>query len=141
MTEFAMTTEEREVFLAGVHVGVISIERMAGPPLTVPVWYDYSPGGDVRVIMGRASLKGRLIAAAGRLSLCAQQEELPYKYVSVEGPAAIRSADVDGDLRPMATRYLGEQMGRSYADDSTSEDSVVVSMTPERWFSVDYGKR
>jgi len=141
MAEFAMTTQEREAFLAGVHVGVISIERSVGPPLTVPVWYDYSPGGDVQVVMGRSSLKGRLITAAGRFSLCAQQEEPPYQYVSVEGPAAMRDADIDADLRPMATRYLGEKMGNSYAEGSTGEDSVLVSMTPERWYSVNYGKR
>ena len=141
MAEFAMTQDEREEFLAGVHVGVISIERNEGPPLTVPVWYDYSPGGDVRVVMGRSSLKGRLITAAGRYSLCAQDEQAPYKYVSVEGSATMRAAELDQDLRPMATRYLGEQMGNSYADNSTGDDSVVVAMTPERWYSVDYGKR
>lgn len=37
----AMTTEEREAFLTGMHVGVIGIERADGPPLTVPIWYGY----------------------------------------------------------------------------------------------------
>ena len=140
MAAFSMTTEEREEFLGGVHVGVISIERADGAPLTVPIWYDYSPGGDVTVIMGRSSLKGRLITAAGRFSLCAQQEAAPYKYVSVEGSASIRAADTDADLRPMAIRYLGEDMGNSYAEGSTGDDSVVVAMTPQRWFTIDYGK-
>ena len=56
-----MSQEEREAFLAGVHVGVMSIERADGPPLTVPVWYDYEPGGDVVVIMGEESVKNRLL--------------------------------------------------------------------------------
>ena len=30
--------------LAGVHIGIISIERADGPPLTVPIWYGYEPG-------------------------------------------------------------------------------------------------
>jgi len=41
----AMSEHERQEFLAGVHVGVISIERADGPPLTVPIWYGYEPGG------------------------------------------------------------------------------------------------
>jgi nitroimidazol reductase NimA-like FMN-containing flavoprotein (pyridoxamine 5'-phosphate oxidase superfamily) len=40
-----MSEHERQEFLAGVHVGVISIERVDGPPLTVPIWYGYEPGG------------------------------------------------------------------------------------------------
>ena len=41
----AMSEHERQEFLAGVHVGVISIERADGAPLTVPIWYGYEPGG------------------------------------------------------------------------------------------------
>ena len=140
MGQLQMDEAERQAFLAGLHVGVIGIERADGPPLTVPVWYDYEPGGDVTVIMGRSSVKGRLITASGRFSLCAQTEDPPYKYVSVEGPTTMRPSG-DGDIRPMAKRYLGEAMGDAYADASTGEDSVVVSMTPERWFTVDYAKR
>jgi PPOX class probable F420-dependent enzyme len=140
MAAFSMTQDEREAFLAGVHVGIISIERADGPPLTVPVWYDYSPGAALTVIMGRSSVKGRLISAAGRFSLCAQQEAPPYKYVSVEGSASMRESALEPDLRPMAVRYLGDDMGNSYAEDANSDDSVVVSMTPDRWFAVDYGK-
>ena len=135
-----MSVEEREAFLAGVHVGVMSIERADGPPLTVPVWYDYEPGGEVVVIMGEASLKNRLLERSGRFSLCAQQEELPYKYVSVEGPVTSSTeADADVDTKPMAIRYLGEEMGAAYAA-GDSGGSVRIAMTPERWFTVDYAK-
>src|SRR4051794_20418654 len=83
----AMSEHEREEFLAGVHVGVISIERVDGPPLTVPIWYGYEPGGLVWIITSLDSVKARLLNAARRFSLCAQTEEPPfYKYVSVEGP-------------------------------------------------------
>ena len=92
MADQKMTESERQDFLAGLHVGVLGIERPDGPPLVVPVWYSYEPGGDVEVLTSASSLKGRLAAAAGRASLCAQQEELPYKYVSVEGPIEIVDA-------------------------------------------------
>jgi nitroimidazol reductase NimA-like FMN-containing flavoprotein (pyridoxamine 5'-phosphate oxidase superfamily) len=82
----AMTREEREAFLADVHVGIISILEEGRGPLTVPVWYAYHPGGDLRVVTGKTSRKGSLLQRAGRFSLCAQVETPPYRYVSVEGP-------------------------------------------------------
>ena len=45
-----MTRDEREQFLAGVHVGVLSVASVdGGGPLAVPVWYVYQPGGPVNV--------------------------------------------------------------------------------------------
>ena len=104
-----MTKDERESFLADVHVGVISIEREGGAPLTVPIWYDYAPDKGVWVLTEPASLKGQGLAAAGRFSLCAQIEEAPgYRYVSVSGPVVEeRPADLEADSRPMAHRYFG----------------------------------
>jgi nitroimidazol reductase NimA-like FMN-containing flavoprotein (pyridoxamine 5'-phosphate oxidase superfamily) len=80
-----MTREEREAFLADVHVGVLSIEEPGRGPLTVPIWYGYAPGGELWIVTERGSRKGRLLASAKRFSLCAQSEAPPYKYVSVEG--------------------------------------------------------
>ena len=81
-----MTEAERQTFLADLHVGVMGIADGDRGPLTVPVWYSYEPGGDVIVLTGETSRKMRLAAAAGRFSLCAQTESLPYRYVMVEGP-------------------------------------------------------
>ena len=72
-----MTPEEKQVFLADVHVGVVSVADGDRGPLTVPIWYDYEPGGDVIFITGRNSRKGRLMAKAGRMSLVAQTETAP----------------------------------------------------------------
>jgi nitroimidazol reductase NimA-like FMN-containing flavoprotein (pyridoxamine 5'-phosphate oxidase superfamily) len=140
-----MTTGEREAFLAGVHVGIIAIPEDGRGPLTVPIWYIYEPGGDVRIVTGKASRKGRLLAVAGRFSLCVQTEELPYKYVSVEGPiVSIEPADRERDRRPLAHRYLGVEVGDRYIestrDDPEYADNVVIRMRPERWLTTDYAK-
>ena len=78
----AMTKQEREDFLADLHVGIISITEEGRGPLTVPIWYSYAPDGEVRVVTGKTSRKAQLIRRAGRFSLCAQTETPPYKYVS-----------------------------------------------------------
>src|SRR5215813_1115943 len=139
----AMTKQEREDFLADLHVGIISIVEEGRGPLTVPIWYSYAPDGEVRVVTGRTSRKAELIRRAGRFSLCAQTETRPYKYVSVEGPiVAIEPADLERDRRPLARRYLGAQSGDRYIEKTRIEHagSVVVRMLPERWLTVDYSK-
>lgn len=137
----AMTTEERDAFLAAVHVGVMSVARKEKGPLTVPIWYRYGPDGLVQILIGPDSLKAKLLARAGRFSLCVQTEIVPYRYVSVEGPIVeTRSVDREADARPMARRYLGKELGDQYVEDGNDDSMICVSMRPETWYSVDYGK-
>jgi hypothetical protein len=64
----------------------------------------------VNFITGSTSKKATLIDRAGRFSICAQVEEAPYKYVSLEGPVVERQAPASGDeRRDMAHRYLGQE--------------------------------
>ncbi len=141
---FTMTKREREQFLADLHVGVVSIPAQDRGPLTVPIWYMYEPGKDVWMMTGRDSIKGELLDQADRISMCVQNEAPPYQYVSVEEPRAVRDPeDLHGQLLAMATRYLGEEGGKQYAaaNPGTKAGSIIVSLTPERWYTVDYGKR
>ncbi len=138
----AMTREEREAFLADLHVGVISIEQPDAPPLSVPIWYGYAPETGVWVITGESSAKGKLLQKAGRFTLVAQTEQPPaYRYVSVEGPIVeTRAADRERDLRPMAHRYFGARLGDAYTASGSDQDQLVFVMQPERWRTVDYRK-
>jgi hypothetical protein len=140
----AMTKDEREAFLTGVHVGIIGIADGDRGPLTTPLWYAYEPEGDVRIVIDRTSRKAQLLARVGRFSLCAQNESLPYKYVSVEGPVvSSATADVERDVRPLARRYLGTARGDEYIERTRSaleSDGLLIRMRPERWLTVDYAK-
>ena len=135
-----MTKEEKQVFLAGLHIGVLSLSDNPKGPLTVPIWYDYEPGGELWFITGPNSLKGKLLKVGVRLSLMAQSEEPPYKYVSIEGPVVSIDEATNNDLLAMAIRYLGKDGGEQYAKNSESGGGVIVRVKPERWLSVDYGK-
>jgi PPOX class probable F420-dependent enzyme len=138
-----MSRSEREAFLAGVHVGVISIAEPGRGPLAAPIWYGYEPGGELWIVTERGSRKGRLLREGARVSLCAQSEAPPYRYVSVEGPiVSIRPSDVERDERPLARRYLGPELGDRYIEASAgaSGGNVLVRVRPERWLSADYSK-
>jgi nitroimidazol reductase NimA-like FMN-containing flavoprotein (pyridoxamine 5'-phosphate oxidase superfamily) len=140
-----MTKAERERFLADVHIGVISVVEEGRGPLTVPIWYGYGLDGEVVVWMEQTSRKARLLREAGRFSLCVQNEQPPYSYVSVEGPiTAIETADLERDVRPLARRYYGVDGGDAYvAEVATAVNSgehIVVRMYPKRWLTVDYSE-
>src|SRR5262245_11412377 len=139
----AMTKQKRERFLADLHVGIISISEEGRGPLTVPIWYSYTPGGEVRAVTGATSRKAQLLRKAHRFSLYAQTETPPYKYVSVEGPiVSIEPAELERDRRPLARRYLGDRVGDRYIERTRGEtaENLLVHMRPERWLTVDYGK-
>jgi hypothetical protein len=140
-----MSEGERQEFLSGVHVGIVSINEPGRGPLAVPVWYAYEPGGEVTIVTPSDSRKAALLREGDRVSLCAQDEELPPKYVSVEGPVtAIDEATVDGAIKPMAVRYLGQEIGAAYVDQTRGEHAqgeVVIRFRPERWLSADFAKR
>ncbi|MFI5534069.1 pyridoxamine 5'-phosphate oxidase family protein [Kitasatospora sp. NPDC051853] len=138
-----MSVGERERFLAGLHVGVLGVTDHRGDsaPLLVPVWYRYEPGGQVVVQTGRETVKAAMVRAAGRFSLCVQDENPPYRYVSVEGPVSA----IDDPLEPaereaLAHRYLPPAEARAYlaatAEQLTAD--VLLRMTPERWRTADF---
>ena len=108
---FTMSAAEREQFLAGLHVGILSVAEDTRGPIAVPVWYDYQPGGQVSVITGRSSRKARALRAAGRMSLCAQDEAPPYRYVSVEGPAVLRAVLAQASAEGITVNRVSQGSG------------------------------
>ena len=143
--DFSMSREKCQDFLAGLHVGVLSVAAGGRGPLTMPVWYAYEPGGDLWLVTDKDSRKAQLIRRAGRFSLCAQDEAPPYKYVSVEGSViAIIPVDDERHVRSMARRYLGIKHGDQYTEDilkaTDRREEVAIYMHPERWSSADYSQ-
>jgi nitroimidazol reductase NimA-like FMN-containing flavoprotein (pyridoxamine 5'-phosphate oxidase superfamily) len=136
-----MTPDERESFLAAVHVAIIGISQEGRGPLSAPIWYWYEPGGDVWFEAQPNSRKGKLLEIGKRISLCVQDENPPYAYVSIEGPIIEIAAD-DHELHeiPLAIRYLGEKAGREYVASLPAGDWKRYIMRPERWLTLDGAK-
>ena len=133
-----MTKDEREAFLADVHIGVLSVSAPGRGPLSAPVWYSYEPGGDVIILTGTNAPKTAMLRQQGRATLVAQSEQPPYVYVTVEGAVTLEPP-VAPDTLEMAVRYLGPEMGKRYAEGG-GEGSLKARLKPERWRSEDYRK-
>ena len=138
----SLTPEERQSFLAEPHIGALSVS--AGPdrgPLTVPIWYQYTPGADLWVLTGPESEKMRRIRAAGRFSLLVQQVRPTVRYVSVEGPVIAVEPLPQDRHREMVARYLPPEQVDGYLAYAAAElgEHVIVRMRPQRWLSADLG--
>ena len=135
----AFTENERQQFLEGLHVGVLSVAADGRPPASVPIWYDYTPGGNIRINTGASSRKAKLIEQAGAVTLAVQREELPYQYVVVEGTIVETTKPAPADVREaIAIRYLGEEGGHAFVRGMEGSDSVLFTVRPDRWISADF---
>jgi uncharacterized protein len=144
-----MTEQERQDFLAEPHVGVLSVASDSNrPPLTVPVWYGYQPGGNISFFTGTQGRKARkttLIQKAGVLSLSVQREEFPYRYVTVEGTVVgIDRPPPAEQMLAVARRYLPEEEARGFVEAELTRPSdqlVLFTVRPDRWLTADFSDR
>lgn len=138
MTDAHMTPDERRAFLAEARVAVLAVDEPGRGPLALPIWY-LLDGDDLVFSMDGTSRKADLLGAAGRATATVQDEALPYKYVSVEGPVDI--GPPRHEVLELAVRYLGDELGRLYADANPRTDtSVEVRLRPEHWRTHDFAK-
>ena len=141
-----MTEQEREEFLAEPHIGVLSVASDSDrPPLTVPVWYGYRPGGTVSFFTGTQGRKARkttLIQNAGVLSLSVQHEEFPYRYVTVEGTVVGADRPPSAEqILAVARRYLPEEQAQWFVRaelEHPSSEFVLFTVRPDRWLTFDF---
>lgn len=137
-----LSREEREQFLAEAHVAALSVSAgNARGPLTVPIWYQYTPGGQPWFITGVGSRKHRLIEAAGYLSLMVERVEPTVRYVAVDGAVSRIEDGTDEQLVEMTKRYLPAEAVEPYLEMARREHgpSVAVYLKPQHWLSADMG--
>ena len=133
-----MNDEERDNFLNEVRVGILAIERNDKGPLCAPIWYRYSTDLGFEIAMAYDSAKSILLRRHGAATICVQDEQLPYRYVTAEGQATVElmtPEERDEVLRDVAIRYLGEQLGNQYADAFPGHEEAKVTIKPRRWNS------
>ncbi len=136
MADSSLSERDREFFLAEPHVAALSVSAGQGRgPLTVPIWYQYAPGGEAWVLTEAGSRKARLIEAAGRFTLLVERVMPTVWYVSVEGPVTRTVPGTDELLREIAARYLPPDKVPAYIEFVNVElgEQVAIYLRPERW--------
>jgi len=138
----ALSKEEREQFLAEPHIAALSVS--AGDkrgPLTVPIWYQYTPGGEPWVLTGNGSRKHRLIETQGEFTLMVERVEPTVRYVSVDGPVSRIEPGTDEHLVEVTKRYLRPENVEPYLEFARREhgENVIIFLKPQHWLSADLG--
>ncbi len=141
-----LSEHDREAFLAEPHIGVLSVASDGDrPPLAVPIWYGYEPGGTISFFtgtQGRRARKTRLIENAGVASLTVQKDSFPYKYVTVEGTIiSIDRPPSPDQMLAIVRRYLPGAQAKGMVDselNDPSENLVLFTMRPDRWLTADF---
>jgi Pyridoxamine 5'-phosphate oxidase len=142
MADNRLTAADRELFLAEPHIAALAVA--AGPdrgPVTVPMWYQYEPGGEAWIVTEAASRKAGLIQAAGRFTLMVERTAPTVRYVSVEGPVTRTIPATDELMWEMANRYLTPDQARDYMAMGQAEfgPQLAIYLRPQRWLSSDLG--
>jgi nitroimidazol reductase NimA-like FMN-containing flavoprotein (pyridoxamine 5'-phosphate oxidase superfamily) len=139
-----MSPSGREAFLAASHVAILSVAGSDGrPPLASPVFYHYEPGGDLTFFtntLGRTTRKAELIAASGVLTVTVQTEDMPYKYVTVEGSVVDSGPATPEAMKKIAQRYMPAGYAEGFVQGEFAHPEsapVLYTVRPERWFSSD----
>jgi hypothetical protein len=142
MVDNSLSVGDRELFLAEPHVAALSVSAgQSRSPFTVPIWYQYAPGGQAWVLTEAGSRKARLIGAAGCFTLMVDRVMPTVRYVSVEGPVTRTVPGTDELLREIAARYLPPEEVRAYIEFVNAElgEQVAIYLRPERWLTADLG--
>ena len=142
MADSSLSVRDREFFLAEPHIAALSVLAGQGRgPLTVPIWYQYAPGGEAWVLTEAGSRKVRLIEAAGRFTLMVERVLPTVRYVSVEGPVTRMIPGTDELLREITVRYLPPEKVPAYLAFAKAElgEQVAIYLRPQRWLSSDLG--
>ncbi|GAA1712078.1 pyridoxamine 5'-phosphate oxidase family protein [Kribbella yunnanensis] len=139
-----MSSAGREAFLAASHVAILSIAQPHGrPPLASPVFYHYEPGGELTFFtntLGRKTRKADLLATANALSVTVQTEEMPYKYVTIEGAVVKSGPATPDEMEKIAERYMPAEYAQGFVQNEFAHPEsapVLYTVEPKRWFSSD----
>ena len=138
----ALSREDRERFLAEPHVAALSVDAGGSrAPLVVPIWYQYSPGGEPWILTSPSSRKAQLIEAAGFFSLMVERVAPTTRYVAVDGALSRIEPGTDAQLEEMTRRYLDGDAADRYLEFARRElgDHVGIYLTPQHWLSADMG--
>ncbi|WP_433014208.1 pyridoxamine 5'-phosphate oxidase family protein [Kribbella sp. CA-294648] len=139
-----MTEQQRQEFLADPHVAILSVAGEAGrPPISVPTFYAYEPGGEITMFTGTQRRKPQRIEQiknTGVVTVVVQREEMPPAYVTVEAELVEIGKPTHEQMLAIARRYMTEEEAEGYVRTELGDpDNIVVLFTfrPTRWLSSD----
>jgi PPOX class probable F420-dependent enzyme len=120
----AELTEEQRALLKGQNFGVVATVGDDGSPQTSVVWVD-TDGENVVFNTTNKRAKGRNLRANPVVSISVWDNDDPYRYFEVQGPAELTEDGAAEHINELSRRYAGK-------DFHTPVDRVIARVRPQR---------
>jgi PPOX class probable F420-dependent enzyme len=109
---------------------VLTTYRGDGSALVSPVWFRFQ-GGAFEVVIADGDVKLRHLWNDPRCGLVVSEAVPPFRGVEVKGEAALVEGDVTPARLEIASRYLGPDAGRRFAEARRSKPGVLLRLAAE----------
>ena len=112
---------------------VLKLGTMAesGYPYVNPLWYAYENGAFLVAGSSRAQWVGH-IRSNSKVAACIDTPDAPYTRVLVQADADIIDDSWTGDWEHWALRYLGEELGHQYYEDTKHMPRILIRLNPNK---------
>ena len=128
----AMSDDERRAFLLhGTRTAKLATVRADGRPHLAPIWFTLDVD-DIVLTTGSRTVKGRTLAHDPRVSVCVDDENPPFSFVTVEGVADL-STDLDELLRwatVIGGRYMGAERAQEFGHRNAVDGELLIRVRP-----------
>ena len=126
-----MTREECIQFLLEKpRPAIAAVVRADGRPHATPVWIDMD-GEQVIFTTWHESLKGKAFRRDPRVSLCVDDDQPPFSYVTLDGTVTI--SEDQAELKywggRLGGRYMGEDKSEAYGERNGVPGELLVRVT------------
>jgi PPOX class probable F420-dependent enzyme len=124
--------EWRAFISEGTRTGKLATTREDGRPHVVPVWFVLD-GDDIVFSTSASSVKGRDLQRTGVASMCVDDSQPPFAFVTVTGSVAV-SDDLDaltGWATVIARRYMGAERAAEFGRRNAAPGELLVRLHAE----------
>jgi PPOX class probable F420-dependent enzyme len=110
-------------------VAVLATYRRDGSVLLSPVWHEWRDGGfNVQVYAG--DVKEQHLRRDPRASIVVCDDGFPFRGLELRAEARLGDEEAHTMMLRIATRYLGPEAGRRYAEAAGGAEILVVRLEP-----------
>jgi PPOX class probable F420-dependent enzyme len=122
-------TEGQERFIQEHRLAVLTTLRRTGSPQSTPVYYIYE-NGRLLVSSTRDRFKTINIQRDPRVSLCIVDETPPFRYVQVQGKAAVTEEDLVETSRRIYKTFR-DSLSDDFPEQLVQQGRIIIEVTPE----------
>ena len=129
-----LTSDEARAFLNEPGILMrIGVVEASGAPLVTPIWFLHD-SGEILFTPREKSVWFAALRREPRISLCIDEDALPYRKVLIAGVARLVH-DVGNDdvwrhqYHAMATKYVGERGATKYLEDTIDQPRGLYSVS------------